>query len=198
MYDSTLTLSPNGTILKMDADFNDVLFEVGIDHTGKNFLTLFDISLAELLSNVLKQAFETERLQHTSFFNHKSFYQLKIIAIQPGQAICIITNNTRQRKVLQELEEHNLNTLVDAHVDWVYSFDTDFNLITANKAFLEGRRKANTQRLQIGDNIFKFVSEEGYKKWLPVYNRVLGGEIICFEEHRVSDGLEHDVEIYLT
>jgi PAS domain S-box-containing protein len=198
MYDSTLTLSAAGTILKMDVDLNEPLFERGVDYVGTSFVNLFDVSLAELLSNFVGQVFTTEKLHGISFFNGISFYQLKSIITQPGKAICIITNNTRHRKVLQELEEHNLNTLVDAHVDWVYSFDTNFTLVTANKAFLEGRLKANANRLHIGDNIFKYVHEEGYKKWLPIYERALTGEIICFEEKRDLDGLARDVEIYLT
>ena len=198
MYDSTLTLSCEGVILKMDVDFNDMLFEEGVNYVGRDFLSLFDVSLAELLNNFLQQIFKSERLQGISFFNGKSFYQIKAIVTQPNQAICIITNNTRHRKVLQELEEHNLNTLVDAHVDWVYSFDRNFMLVTANKAFLEGRRKANAERLHIGDNIFKYVQGERYKKWHPIYERALNGEIICFEERRTLDGVEYDVEIYLT
>jgi PAS domain S-box-containing protein len=198
MYDSTLTLSNGGIILSMDADYNDMLFDKAVDHTNHNFTALFDPSLGELLDNFLAQVFKTGKLQSISFLHGNSFYQLKCIVSAPGKAICIITNNTRHRKVLQDLEQHNLNTLVDAHVDWVYSFDDNFTLVTANKAFLDGRHKANTQRMHIGDNIFKYVKEEGYKKWLPIYQRALNGEIICFEEKRITDGTEHDVEIYLT
>jgi PAS domain S-box-containing protein len=198
MYDSTLTLLRDGTIVKVDIDRNDALFTEGLNYIGWDFIALFDVSIARLLSNFLNQVFESERLQAISFFNGNSFYQLKSIVTQPGHAICIITNNTRHRKILKELEEHNLNTLVDVYVDWVYSFDTNFILVTANKAFLEGRRKINSERLHIGDNIFKYVQGESYKKWLPIYERVLKGEIICFEEKRNIDGLDRDVEIYLT
>jgi len=198
MYDSTLTLSRIGIILNIDADFNDPLFETGVEYLHKNFTILFNSSQAALLRKFLDNVFITAKLQCIEFFHGKSFYQLKGIVSQPGQAICIITNNTRHRQVLLELEDHNLKTLADTYVDWVWSFDTNFTLVTANKAFLDGRHKLNSKSLTIGDNIFKNVDKAVYQKWLPIYERALKGETISFEEKRNHLGVEYYVEIYLS
>jgi PAS domain S-box-containing protein len=71
-------------------------------------------------------------------------------------------------------------------------------LVTANKAFLDARLKLNKESLQIGDNIFKYVDARIYEKWMPIYERALKGEIICFEEKRFSPGREYYAEIYLS
>lgn len=198
MYDSTLMLSRIGIILNIDADFNDQLFERGVDYTYKNFTTLFNTSQTELLRKFLDKAFGTEKLQCIEFFQGASFYQLKCIVTGPGQAVCIITNNTKHLDVLMELENHNMKTLVDTYIDWVWSFDTNFTLVTANKAFLDGRRRINDKALSIGDNIFKYVDDKIYKKWAPIYERALGGEMICLEEKRDNQGVEYYVEIYIS
>jgi len=198
MFDSTLTLSRIGIILNMDADYNDTLFTPGVDYSYKNINVLFGAHQKELLRKFLDKVFITGKLQSMELASGSNFYQLKCILSQPGQAICIIINNTRHRKVISELEEHNLKTLVNTYHDWVWSFDTNFTLITANKAFLEGRRQVNNQALRIGDNIFKYVKEDIHKKWMPIYERALKGEVICFEEKRNNKVNDYYVELYLT
>ncbi len=195
MFDSTLTLSRGGIILSMDADLNDPLFNDGVDHNHKNFTALFNPSHAELLVNFLDRVFTTGKLQTTEFFNGKNLYQLKCVVIQTGQALCIITNMIKQRNALLSIEKQNFKTLVDTYVDCVWSFDTNYSLITANRAFLEVRRKINNNEvLRVGDNIFKYAPDELHKKWKPIYDRALKGEVICFEEKRNNVY----VEIYLT
>jgi PAS domain S-box-containing protein len=198
MYDSTFILSRTGTILNIDADINDQLFEYGVNYNHKNFTILFNSSQTDLLKKFLDRVFDTGKLQCIEFFQDKSFYQLKCIVINPDQAICIVTNNTRHQKILLELDNHNMKTLVDTYIDWVWSFDTNFTLVTANKAFLKARRRLNNRILSIGDNIFKYVKDEAYEKWFPIYERALKGEVIYIEEKRDDHGVEYYVEIYLS
>ena len=198
MYDSSLTLSREGTIIKIDAEVNDVLFEPGIDYLHKKFTVLFNSFQHEMLELFLEKVFTTEKLQCIEFFQGNNFYQLKCIVSQPGQAICIITNNTKQGNVLKDLENHNLKTIFDSYSGWVWSFDTNFTLITANKGYLEVRKQVNKNPINIGDNIFKNAGEQAYKKWMPIYERALKGETIYFEEKRDIDGREYYVEIYLS
>jgi len=177
---------------------NDPLFTSGADYLHKNITELFTTAHSDLLRKLLDKAFTSGKLQCAEFFHGKSLYQLKCVLFNPQQAICIITNNTRHRKVLLELEEHNMQTLADNYVDWVWSFDTNFTLVTANKAFLDARHRINSKSLALGDSIFTGVDDSGYKKWMPVYERALKGETIFFEEKRNNLGREYYVEIYLS
>jgi PAS domain S-box-containing protein len=198
MYDSSLTLSKKGIIVKIDVDVNDTLFEPGVDYLHKNFTVLFNSFQHEMLRLFLEKVFETEKLQCIEFFQGNSFYQLKCIVSQQDEAICIITNNTKQGNILKDLGNHNLKTIFDNYSDWVWSFDTNFTLVTANKGYLEVRKRINKNSINIGDNIFKNAGEQAYKKWMPVYERALKGEIINFEEKRDIEGKEYYVEIYLS
>lgn len=198
MHNSTVTLSRIGVILSMDAGINDPLFKQGTEYVHTNFLRLFSPSQNDLLRQYLDRVFNTGKLQCIEFYNGATFYQLKCVVSQPGQAICIISNAIKQRRVLTELEEQNFKTLVNTYSDWVWSFDTNFTLITANRAFFEARRQVNNVDLRLGDNIFKEASLETTKKWRPIYERALHGEVFCFEEKRNNKIHDYYVEVYLT
>jgi len=198
MFNSALTISPEGIILKLDANFRDPLFKHGDSYDYKKFFPLFDTSQRGMLRQFIDTVFNTGKLQCIEFYNNSSFYQLKAIVTQPGEAICILTNNTRQRRQLTELEEQNLKALVNTFEDWVWSFDTNYTLVTANKAFLNARRQADKEELRIGDNIFKNIQEHTYQKWRPVYEKALKGEVFTLEEKRNNGIYEYFVEIYLS
>jgi PAS domain-containing protein len=198
MHNSSLTLSRIGIILSMDTEINDLLFKRGADYMHKNFTQLFHPSKKEMLRQFLDRVFTTEKLQCIEFHSGPAFYQLKCVLSQPGKAICIITGSEKERRVLSELEEQNFKALVDTYSDWVWSFDTNFTLITANRAFFDARRQINNVDLHLGDNIFKGVKDDICKKWRPIYERALHGEIICFEEKRNNRVYDYYVDIYLT
>jgi PAS domain S-box-containing protein len=151
-----------------------------------------------MLRQFIDTVFNTGKLQSIEFYNATNFYQLKCVVIQPGEAMCIITNNTRRRKQLTELEEQNLKALVNTFDDWVWSFDTNYTLVTANKAFFEARKQVDKEELRIGDNIFRNIQEHTYKKWRPVYERALKGEVFTFEEKRNNGVYDYFVEVYLS
>jgi len=197
MYNSTLTLSQNGTILKMDVDYKDTLFKTGVDYINHNFTALFYSSQKQMLDAFLNEVFTIGKLQYKEFFYSNSIYQLRCTLIQPDQALCFITNN-KQSTVLRDMDEHNLRAIVDSYVDWVWSFDKNFTLVTANKSYLEFRQKLNLKPIEIGDKIYKNADEAAYSKWMPIYERSLNGETINFEEKRNLNGEDYYVEVYLS
>jgi PAS domain S-box-containing protein len=199
MYESTLTLSRIGIILNIDPDMNDPLFEPGMDYLHKNFTELFGASQRPMLRKFLDKAASSQKLQCIEFFQgKKSFYQLRCIFYNPQQALCIITNDTKHREGLKELEDYNMQAIIDSYEDWIWSFDTYYTLVTANKAYLDARHRINSKTLSIGDNILKDVDEAVYKKWMPIYERALKGETITFEEKRNQGGREYYVEVYIS
>src|ERR1700712_5395719 len=198
MFNSALTISGDGIILKIDANFHDPLFKHGADYDYKKFFLLFDATQRSMLRQFIDTVFNTGKLQSIEFYNATNFYQLKCVVIQPGESLCIVTNNTRRRKQLSELEEQNLKALVNTFDDWVWSFDTNFTLVTANKAFFNARKQVDKEELRIGDNIFKNIQEHTYRKWRPVYERALKGETFTFEEKRNNGEYDYFVEIYLS
>ena len=68
MYNSTLTLSQSGAILKIDADYKDTLFKQGVDYVHQHFTSLFYPSQKQMLEDFLSGVFATEKLQYKEFF----------------------------------------------------------------------------------------------------------------------------------
>ncbi len=198
MYESTLTLSRIGIILSIQPDINDPLFEAGVEYLHKNFTELFGASQRPMLRKFIDKAAATQKLQCVEFSQGKSYYQVRCIFNGPQQAVCIISNDTRHLEELKELENHNMQAIIDSYDDWIWSFDTYYTLVTANKAYLDARHSANSKTLAIGDNILKDVDEAIYKKWMPVYERALKGETITIEEKRNQGGREYYAEVYIS
>jgi len=198
MYNYTFKIARNGEILSFDADTDDELFKKGLYNAGQTFDQLFSATQSKLLTEFLAKAFDSGRLECIEFFYADNFYQLKCIVIQPSVALCIVTNNTKHTEELKQLEAHNLQTIVDAYVDSVWSFDRNFTLVVANKAFKATRKLLDQQELKVGDNIFMYVKNDIYQKWLPIYKKVLQGESVFFEEERDRKGQTQYVEISLT
>jgi len=115
-----------------------------------------------------------------------NIFDLKLID-KDHTFVCMMSQVSIDVSVKSELES-NKNTfrvLVDATFDIIWSFDLDYKLTAANKAFFELRRKANNSQIRIGDNIFKDVSEITRQKWLPLYKKILDeGLPYKFEEKR--------------
>lgn len=103
-----------------------------------------------------------------------NIFDLKLID-KDETFVCMMTQVSIDVNVKSELES-NKNTfrvLVDATFDIIWSFDLDFKLTAANKAFFELRKKAHNSQIRLGDNIFKDVPELAKDKWLPLYQKVL-------------------------
>lgn len=198
MHNFSFKIARSGVIQYYDADTDDLVFKADAGYVGMPFNQLFKSSQVNLLNSLLNNAFETGKLQSIEFYYDDSLYELKCMRMDDDLAFCIITNNTKQDAAIREIENHNFQKIVDGYFDLVWSFDTNFTLVTANKAFTAMRQRANQLPINIGDNIFKNVKPEVYKKWMPIYDRVLKGETILFEEKRTHVGPEHFVEIYLT
>jgi len=94
-----------------------------------------------------------------------------------------------------DLNRINLYAIIDNTPDAIWTFDTGFRLMAANKAFFQLRQNVYNRSINIGDSIFKYTSEAAQQKWRPLYERVLEGETLTLEETRVTGGTEVYVEI---
>jgi PAS domain S-box-containing protein len=85
-------------------------------------------------------------------------------------------------------QEFFYKALVDSLPDMVWAFDTNFKLVVANAAFLDMRNSLYGNSLEIGDDIFTHVPEEGVNRWKPIYQRALNGERILQDDTRLIHG----------
>ena len=111
-----------------------------------------------------------------------------IIRDKEGTAIRIIGASrdvTREKEHTNEIKriQQNLDALINATNDFIWSVDANMNLITANNAYCQF--VANVEGLwpKEGDAIVRpSFSHAMNQKWAPLYRRALNGEAISFEE----------------
>lgn len=93
------------------------------------------------------------------------------------------------------LNRVNLFAIINNSPDAIWTFDRQFKLMAANKAFFQIRLDAYNKSINIGDDMFLHTPPKARTKWQPLYERVLNGERIFIEEKRLIKNKTTYVEI---
>lgn len=103
------------------------------------------------------------------------------------ECACILNNITVRVKKYFEFDNNNnqFKALVDSTFEIIWSFDTNFILTAANQAFFDLRKRVFNSNIKIGDSFFKDVTEGKMDKWKPIYEQVLAGKKLYFEDERI-------------
>lgn len=115
------------------------------------------------------------------------------------ECTCILNNITTRVKRYSEFDNNNnqFKALVDSTFEIIWSFDTNYILTAANKAFFDLRKRVFNSDIQIGDSFFKDVTPGRMDKWKPIYEQVLAGKKLYFEDERIIDNKVDYAEINL-
>ena len=115
----------------------------------------------------------------------KQFYNFRLLG-GINECTCIINNITSRVKRFSEFDNisNQFKALVDSTFEIIWPFDKNFILTAANKAFFDLRKKVFDSDIQIGDSFFKDVHDNNIKKWKPIYEQVLDGKKLHFEDER--------------
>jgi PAS domain S-box-containing protein len=115
----------------------------------------------------------------------QQFYNFRLLG-GVNECTCIINNITSRVKRFSEFDNNSnqFKALVDSTFEIIWSFDKNFILTAANKAFFDLRKKVFDSNIQIGDSFFKDVHDNNIKKWKPIYEQVLDGKKLHFEDER--------------
>ncbi|WP_276132078.1 PAS domain S-box protein [Polluticoccus soli] len=106
-------------------------------------------------------------------------------------ASCFSRDITQERKLQQKIltDDANLKAMIDNTDDLIWSVDTDFNLISANKAFLTVIETWIDRSLKVGDNIFDPKMNDALtEKWKGLYSKALNGEQFLMEQEANDNG----------
>ena len=89
----------------------------------------------------------------------------------------------KQAELEKEFERKNKEALINSTEDLIWSIDKNFNLITANNAFLKIMELQTGQHLKAGDSVLfiKGIAPATRLYWEGLYKKVLGGEIFNVE-----------------
>lgn len=94
-------------------------------------------------------------------------------------------------------KERFYEALLESLPDMVWGFDKDYVLQVANSAFFDMRSTLYNSNLEIGDSLFKDVSEETISKWKPYYERAVKGERIIIDDTRIINNMPLKVRLSL-
>lgn len=90
---------------------------------------------------------------------------------------------TYDREMELQKTKNNLNTLINGTEDLLWSLDTHFNLIVANKAYKDLVLSITGRKTKPGDSVFfKEIEPETNEKWRAYYKRALQGERFSVKE----------------
>lgn len=129
---------------------------------------------------------------------NNQFYDLRFLG-GSDECTCILNNITVRVKKYFEFDNNNnqFKALVDSTFEIIWSFDTNFILTAANQAFFDLRKKVFNSNIKIGDSFFKDVLDSRVEKWKPIYEQVLAGNKLYFEDERIIGNKMDYVEINL-
>ncbi|MFZ9847162.1 MAG: hypothetical protein ACO3EE_03285 [Flavobacteriales bacterium] len=108
------------------------------------------------------------------------------IVIAVYVTICVVIYISLNAKINAERElrknEANLNALIENTSDLIWSIDSNYRLLTANKAYLEMRKTYLGKYPKLGDEITLNEFPEKIKhQWKSNYTRALNGEFFTAE-----------------
>ena len=112
------------------------------------------------------------------------------ITINNRECLLTITTNITERKLAEkqlqknnralQLETLQKNAIINSTDDLIWSIDLNYNLLSANDAFLFSTKQFTGHRFQLGENLLdeKFYSPEMIAFWKDLYQKVMSGKIV--------------------
>jgi PAS domain S-box-containing protein len=115
---------------------------------------------------------------------------IETIATQIGNAII----RSKAEEALRE-SKANLSALLENTNDWICSLDSEYRILTMNKAFKNMFYLFVKIELEEGMNIMECILTKNRAFWADIHDRALKGEHILFEGRYGPEGFSVDVEV---
>lgn len=176
-YLHTMTGKKQGEIT--EADFGNEVFST--------WLQFFDRAFAgEAFKTEWRNVFAGE-----DYISETSFNPIRNELGEIVGASCFSRDVTQEHKLQQKIftDDANLKAMIDNTEDLIWSIDNNFNLISANRAFLTVMRGWLGRAPEAGDTIFdKKINDALISKWKGLYERALNGEQFVMEQEANDNG----------
>lgn len=126
------------------------------------------------------------------------FAELTAIALDNAQLYTASQLELSERIRAQsqlEINRANLSALIENTQDFIWSLDSDYELIITNSSVRRGFRQLYGSRIQDGDNTIAIMPEAIQQNWKERYDMALAGERFAVEENYEFRGEPLDLEI---
>lgn len=113
---------------------------------------------------------------------------LTLVPIDESLTFAIVHDITEMKKILSEANEnHAWNiSILENTADSLWALDKNFNMIYANKQFLDVNVVLFGKAPKKGDNLVSGMPEWKRNTWIDRYSRAFSGEVLSFEESFAS------------
>ncbi|MFC4871926.1 PAS domain-containing sensor histidine kinase [Negadavirga shengliensis] len=190
-------LSPEGEVLYITPSIRNVLGYAEEEAMKLNVFSLVHPDELEEASKVWEDVLATSGVLmsgHTARMKHKDgtwrWVEASVKNMIHDPAINGIINNFKDvtekvhARKQKAFDQNNLEALINSTTDMMWSVDRDFNLITANKPFLDMLRNFSGKEVDSGANIFSSgIPQELVNHYKKYYERTMSGEIFTVIEH---------------
>ncbi len=161
----------------------DLVYKLDIASTNKAF--------AEVKSGISKTNFENRCISKTG---HQVPIEWSARYDKTDQLIYCIARDATEMKAAElekEFERKNKEALINSTDDLIWSIDKNFNLITANNAYLKIVELQTGLHLNAGDSVLfiKGIDPATRLYWESLYKRALSGEIFSIEIFTPASGV---------
>ncbi|HWB26279.1 MAG TPA: PAS domain-containing protein [Chitinophagaceae bacterium] len=175
--DGFYTLNKNWRFTYINREFERVLQRTKEEVIGKTFWDVFpEAKYLKFFAEYQKAMIEKTPVHFEEFYTPLQMW-ISVNAYPTKEGITVFfLDITEQKKIQEQLynDSQNLSAIINNTKDIIWSIDTDFKVVTANKAFWERVEK------MIGKPTSEIKSEdysEGlYAKWQEYYQRAFGGD----------------------
>lgn len=154
----------------------------------------FVVGVLGVASNDAKRLFRIDEVETLGLFA-----ELAAVALDNAQLYTALQDELTDRiRAESDLAEHqaNLSGLIENTQDFIWSIDTDYQLIISNTSVRRGVQAIYDLLIEQGTNMVDVMPESIRENWQQRYDLAISGERFSVEEHfKLPDGVELDLEV---
>ncbi|TGK81080.1 PAS domain S-box protein [Leptospira montravelensis] len=204
-------VSPDGILIEMNpAGLQMIEANCPEDAIGQKVEKLVNPSDLKFYQSLHKKALQgiksSNRFRIIGFKGTERWLESTAVPLenQNGEIVSVlsVTRDISEKVIAEEniiRIKRNQEALINGTSDLIWSLDSNFSLVAANKAFLEVMGFLNGTRAKEGDSVLIMNQGEAfYEKWKGYYERGLSGESFKTYERFMSPitGLEEHREVF--
>jgi len=147
--------------------------------TQKNLWEVFPDARQQEFYTEYQKAKETNQPVAFEAYYKPADIWVEVRAFPTSGGLAVYFKDISTKKALTtqvQTQRKQQEAIINASTDLIWSVDTSFCLLAANKVFKENTYKYSGKFIQEGDDILLLMGDEEGAKWKPLYERALAGE----------------------
>ncbi|RDC62985.1 PAS domain-containing protein [Adhaeribacter pallidiroseus] len=188
--DGFCAIDKNWNFTYVNKEFERLLYSKRENIMGTSFWEQFPESVSLLFHSEFQKSMQEQIKVHFEEYYPRFQAWFKVAAYPTPDGLTVYFQDITQEKKAQEKDfedAQNLNALINNPSALIWSVNTKYQLISANKPFITKMSQVMGITLQKGDSvIYPESNPELVNKWLDLYQRAFQGEIYSVEDKEIN------------